>query len=101
MRGISREVLARNLAAELGAARCRGRRDFWNEHEQAWAMVLKRRDAEEAAAPALALCEDCPVLELCAAWAAVDRYTGLAAGLMWRAGRPRSIRHHVELAAAS
>jgi hypothetical protein len=101
VRGISREVLARNLAAQLGAATCRGRRDFWNEHERAWSMQLKRRDAEEAAAPALALCDDCPVLEVCAAWAATDRYTGLAAGLMWRCGRPRSIRRQVELPAAS
>lgn len=89
MRGISREVLARDLAAQLGPARCRGHREFWTEHEQAWFAAPKRREAEQAAAPALALCAGCPVIETCEAWAAVDLYTGLAAGKMWRRGRSR------------
>lgn len=91
MRGISREVLARDLAAQLRPARCHGRRDFWTEREQAWLAASKRREAEQAAAPALALCAECPVLEICEAWAAVDLYTGLAAGKMWRRGRSRAL----------
>ena len=36
------------------------------------------------------LCRPCPALEECATWAHSDRYTGLAAGTWYRAGRRAS-----------
>lgn len=91
MKGISRTVLARDLAAQLHyAAQCAGRKEFWTEHEQAWFAAPTRREAEQAAEPALAICAGCPVIDLCEAWAATDKYTGLAAGKMWRNGASRS-----------
>lgn len=33
------------------------------------------------------LCRPCPALEECAIWARSDKYTGLAAGTWYRAGR--------------
>lgn len=34
------------------------------------------------------LCRPCPAIEECATWARLDKYTGLAAGTWFRAGRP-------------
>lgn len=92
MRGISREVLARDLAARLVRANCRGQGGLWTDTERQWLEASSRKVAARVAAPALELCSDCPVLEMCARWAATDRYTGLAAGTMWRHGRSREVQ---------
>lgn len=83
----SREVLARDAAARLGSASCRGKRDLWNNHERAYLEAASRCAAADAAEAALLLCDECPVADLCSAWAAVDKYTGLAGGAAWVNGR--------------
>lgn len=87
MRGINRDVLARDAAARLRQASCREHRELWDRQEQMWDVSDTDDEAAAAAEPALALCDECPVLAHCAAWAEVDLYTGLAAGAGWRNGR--------------
>ena len=58
----------------------------WNEAERLHASAPNNAAAAEAAAAVLQLCQECPVVEECAQWATVDRYTGLAAGSSWIRG---------------
>jgi hypothetical protein len=97
----SREVLACDAAARLRAASCRGQRDLWNTHERAYLEAERGDAAAEAAEGALLLCDQCPVLDRCAAWAAVDRYTGLAGGAGWINGRRRDVPRPAQIALAS
>lgn len=59
----------------------------WNAAEQRHVEARSDAEAADAAAPAMALCAECPVVEACRLWAALDRYTGLAAGRSWIRGR--------------
>lgn len=42
---------------------------------------------------AVKVCEGCPVRDLCAAWAAREQWSGVAAGELWRNGVPQSRTH--------
>jgi len=97
----SREVLARDAAARLRAASCRGQRDLWNTHERAYLEAESRDAAAEAAEGALLLCDECAVLDRCAAWAAVDKYTGLASGAAWVNGRRHTVSRPSQVPLAS
>lgn len=101
MSGRDREVLARDAAARLGPAICRGQRDLWNACERAYLEAENPAAAGQVADGALLLCDECPVLDWCAAWAAVDRYTGLAAGAAWTNGRRRRVPRPVDVPLAS
>ena len=46
-------------------------------------------EARAAAAPLLAICGTCPVLEACRDWASIDQYTGIAGGAAWVEGREK------------
>ena len=59
----------------------------WNAAEQRHAGARSDAEAADAAAPAMALCAECPVAGECRLWAGLDRYTGLAAGRSWVRGR--------------
>lgn len=86
-RGISRRVLARHAAdQEHRRAACKGEWRLWDEAEKAHQLSRTRDEAAAAAAPAMALCAQCPVLDACAEWAKTDEYTGLAAGAAWVEG---------------
>lgn len=87
-RGISRRVLARHYAAERRiGARCKTEPRLWNSAEAGWAAAASNAEAALAAAPAFALCAECPRISACKEWAETDRYTGLAAGLAWIRGK--------------
>lgn len=101
MSGRSREVLARDAAARLRAASCRGQQDLWNSHERAYLEAESRDAAAEAAEGALLLCDECAVLDRCAAWAEIDRYTGLAGGAGWTNGRRRDVPRPAQIPLAS
>jgi len=83
VRGISREVLARDAAARLDLAACKHHQDLWNERERDHANAGTQAVARQAALPLLAVCTGCPVITECRAWAKIDDYTGIAAGTAW------------------
>ncbi len=80
MRPTSRAHLARQLAAAITAAECKGQGRQWSEWEAAHAAATTPAQAKEAAADAMALCVFCPETKLCAERAVLDAYSGLAAG---------------------
>ncbi|GAA1436022.1 hypothetical protein GCM10009616_34790 [Microlunatus lacustris] len=86
---MNRDVLARDAAARLDRAACREEQALWDAQECAHEAAETAGEARQAADSALALCVGCPVSQLCAAWAEVDQYTGLAAGQAWVNGNPR------------
>lgn len=82
----NQEVLARAAAARLDGAACRAEHEQWNRCEQTHAVALTQAAAAASAAPLLAICSRCLVTAECAAWAAADQYTGIAAGVAWVCG---------------
>ena len=95
-RGISRRVLAMNFAKRRAwLANCSGAKALWARAEKAWSEAVSTDEATKAAAPALAMCRGCPVLTNgeCFEWAQTDNYYGLAAGLSWVDGKPRSAKY--------
>jgi len=83
MKGIDREVLARDAAARLYAAACKESRKVWDEQERIHAEARSQAIARRAARPLLRICAGCPIITECRAWAETDRYTGIAAGAAW------------------
>lgn len=113
MRPVSREVLARQEAAKLAAVsipvgECAGRGNRITELEAA-----HRRGGAAGALGAVSqlreeFCHGCPALLACGKWAAVQEYTGLAAGAAYLDGerldlgrRPRRRVSDVESAPAA
>ncbi len=89
-REMSRRVLATDLLDQMdGQGACKGQSVLWTDCEKRHLAAKTKKEAAAAAAPALELCQDCPVIALCNELATVDEYTGLAAGLAWTDGKPR------------
>jgi len=88
---ISDEVLARQAANQLVAAACVSKGVFWSRHEQAHKEATTREEAVAAAAPLVKICRSCPIVSECANWAALDSYTGIAAGTFWSKGKRRDV----------
>lgn len=82
--------LAQAASAGLIAAACDGMGVEWNTQEQRHADARTREEARAAVEPLLAVCADCPITTDCATWAALDEYTGIAAGTAWANGLQRS-----------
>lgn len=100
-RTVSSIVLARSAAAGLRRAACKGQAELWNEVEGAVEQAGSRVAEHEAASPARRVClMQCPMVEACEQWARIDRYTGVAAGQVFRNGKPRDLtaRAQAELA---
>lgn len=79
-------------AAELAAllveeGNCAIPNTGWTAAEKQHTEAPNNAAAAAAADKVLSLCIDCPVLNECARWATVDRYTGLAAGSSWIRGK--------------
>lgn len=97
MRPISKAFRARQIAVRIAVddvAECGGRGDQWSRIEAAHEHAATAEEAIAAAAPAMRLCARCPESGIdgrCALRAALDGYTGLAAGEAWVGGRPRPI----------
>jgi hypothetical protein len=84
-------VLARAAAARLREAACKNQSAFWNAQEAVHGAAETQAAARVAAWPLVEVCHGCPVVQLCAEWASVDRYTGIAAGAAWVNGRQRPL----------
>lgn len=96
-----RAQLARQLASQLGDAECAGTGSWWSAAENGYIRAQTTSDAIAAAAPALALCARCKAVQACQLRAVADRYTGLAAGTVWKLGRPRPLTERRRLGKAS
>ena len=91
MRGISREVLARDAAWSLADGSCKDLTVEWARWEATYAASLTPAARQAALMEPSALCADCPIAVECADLAGLSGYTGIAAA--HRPARPsRSIK---------
>ncbi len=88
MRGISREVLARDAAWTLAAGDCKDLTTQWTAWEQEYAAAPTPADRLAALGPPTAICAGCQITRECADLAELSGYTGIAAGRGHRNGRP-------------
>jgi len=82
----SRDIIAGHLARTLLDAACTDHAHSWTQYEAAHNAATSPETRDDAAQPAFALCGHCDALDVCAAWAEIDTYTGLAAGAAYRKG---------------
>ena len=88
MRGISREVLARDTAWTLADGACKDLTIEWARWENTYAAALTQATRLAALAEPAAVCSACPITVECADLAELSGYTGIAAGQGYRNGRP-------------
>ena len=88
MRGISREVLARDAAWSLAECACKDLTAQWARWENMFAAALTQTARLAALAEPAAVCAGCPITAECADLADLCGYTGIAAGEGYRNGRP-------------
>ena len=93
MRGISREVLARDAAWSLADGACRDLTIEWGRWEDTYAAALTQAARLAALAGPTAVCSACLITAECAELAELSGYTGIAAGEGYRNGRPDLGRH--------
>lgn len=82
----SRDLISQHLARALTNAACTDHSLWWTQWEAAHKAATSPETCDDAAQPAFALCARCDALDVCAAWAEVETYTGLAAGAAYRKG---------------
>ena len=87
MRGISREVLARDAAWSLADGACKDLTIEWGQWENTYAAALTHAARLAALAEPAAVCAGCPITVECADLAELSGYTGIAAGQGYRNGR--------------
>lgn len=92
MRGISREVLARDAAWSLADGNCKGMAARWGPWERHYLSAEAVDDRARALSAPAAVCEGCPILTECADLAEFSGYTGIAGGRAYRNGRPDTYR---------
>ncbi len=88
MRGISREVLARDAAWSLADGSCKDLTIAWGRWEDMYAAALTPAARLAALAEPASVCSACPIAAECADLAELSGYTGIAAGEGYRNGRP-------------
>jgi len=87
VRGISREVLARDAAWSLADGSCKDLTVEWARWEGTYAASVTAAARLAALAEPAALCAACPIATECADLAELSGYTGIAAGHGYRNGR--------------
>jgi hypothetical protein len=87
VRGISREVLARDAAWSLADGNCKDLTVEWARWEATYAASVTAAARLAALAEPAALCAGCPIATECADLAELSAYTGIAAGHGYRNGR--------------
>lgn len=92
MRGISREVLARDAAWTLADGTCKDLTAQWTAWEQAYATAPTVAARLAALTEPAAACAGCTISVECADLAELSGYTGIAAGRGYRNGRPDHAR---------
>lgn len=88
MRGISREVLARDAAWSLADGACKELTGQWARWEDTYAVASTPAARLAALAGPASVCSACPITAECADLAELSGYTGIAAGEGYRNGRP-------------
>ena len=88
MRGISREVLARDAAWSLADGACKDLTIEWARWEATYAAALTQAARLATLTEPTAVCSACPITAECADLAELSGYTGIAAGEDYRNGRP-------------
>ena len=88
MRGISREVLARNAVRSLADGACKDLTIEWARWEATYAAALTQAARLATLTEPTAVCSACPITAECADLAELSGYTGIAAGEGYRNGRP-------------
>lgn len=87
MRGISREVLARDAAWSLADGSCKDLTSQWASWEATYAASPSAAARQAALTEPAAVCGACPIVTECADLAELSGYTGIAAGQGYRNGR--------------
>ena len=88
MRGISREVLARDAAWSLADGACKDLTTEWGQWENMYAAALTQAARLATLTEPAAVCAGCLITAECADLAELSGYTGIAAGEGYRNGRP-------------
>lgn len=88
MRGISREVLARDAAWTLADGHCKDLTAIWADWEATHAAAPTAAARKAALTAPAAVCHACPVQAECADLAELSLYSGIAAGRGYRNGHP-------------
>ena len=92
IRGISREVLARDAAWSLADGACKDLTARWAAWEQAYLSAEALHDRAIALVAPAEICAACPITAECADLAQLSGYTGIAGGRGYRNGRPDMYR---------
>lgn len=92
MRGISREVLARDAAWSLADGSCKDLTVEWARWEATYTASLTDAARQAALTEPAAVCIACPIATECADLAELSGYTGIAAGQGYRNGHPDHTR---------
>ena len=92
VRGISREVLARDAAWSLADGSCKELTTAWAVWESRYAAAATAQSRLAALAEPTAVCASCPITAECADLAELSCYTGIAAAQGYRNGRPDQAR---------
>jgi hypothetical protein len=87
VRGVSREVLARDAAWSLADGNCKELTTAWTGWESTYAAASSSPARLAALAEPAAVCAACPIQIECADLAELSGYTGIAAGHGYRNGR--------------
>ncbi|WP_281965054.1 hypothetical protein [Serinicoccus marinus] len=88
MRGISREILARDAAWTLADGNCKDLTQKWGAWEATYLAAATVTDRARALIAPVEVCVGCPITAECADLAELSGYTGIAGGRAYRNGRP-------------
>lgn len=92
MRGLSREVLARDAAWTLADGRCKDLTKRWAAWEAIYFSSEAIADRARALIAPAEVCAGCPIRTECADLAELSGYTGIAGGRAYRNGREDTYR---------
>ena len=92
MRDISRKALARDAAWTLADGNCKGMAARWGAWERTYLAADAIDDRTRALLAPGQVCCLCPIVAECADLAQLSGYTGIAAGIGYRNGRPDTYR---------
>lgn len=85
------ELQAIDLACAISEdAACKGRAAYWAQLEKNFRMVSEPEAVAMVRDEIRSICASCPLADqhTCKEWAVADEYSGWAAGMLWRKGRP-------------
>lgn len=92
MRGVSREVLARDAAWTLADGNCKGMSARWGTWERIYLDAEAVDDRAQGLIAPAEVCAGCPIVAECADLAELSGYTGIAGSIGYRNGRPDTYR---------